>query len=320
MTPGRDVAEPRARPPAVGDAAPAAANAKGALFMMASMAGFAMNDALMKSLAGDVPLFQAIFLRGLGATALLGTLAWSRGALTYRVTGADRGRLLVRLGAEVGATICFLNALFHMPIANATAILLVMPLAVTLAGAVFLGEPVGWRRYAAILTGFAGVLVIVRPGAEGFNAYALSALAAVGFLVVRDLVTRRFAQGVPSVFVALATAVAITALGATVTLASGWSPLGPAALGVLAAAACCLVVGYLFAVMTMRVGEIGFVSPFRYTVLVWALLLGVVAFDEVPDALTLLGSALVVGTGLYTFQRERRLHARRRLAAARESR
>ncbi len=284
----------------------AADNVKGALFMMASMGGFVVNDALMKSLAGEVPLFQAIFLRGLVATALLAALAGAHGGLTYRVGGADRWRLVARMAAEVGATACFLNALFHMPIANATAILLVMPLAVTLAGALFLGERVGWRRYGAILVGFLGVLVIVRPGGEGFNAYALSALAAVGFLVVRDLVTRRFATEVPSVFVALATAVAITVLGALVSLFGNWVPPAAGQVVVLAAAACFLVVGYVFGVMTMRVGDIGFVSPFRYTVLIWALLLGAAVFGEIPDAATLIGSVLVVTTGLYTFHRERR--------------
>lgn len=284
----------------------AAANLQGALFMIASMGGFTLNDTLMKSLAGDVPLFQAIFVRGLVATLLLGALAIAQGALAYRVVGRDRRRLAVRLVAEVGATFCFLNALFHMPIANATAILMAMPLAVTLAGALFLGEPVGWRRYGAILLGFAGVLVIVRPGGEGFNAYALSALAAVGFLVVRDLTTRRFAAGVPSVFVALATAVAITVMGGLVSAVGIWVPLDAVDVVVLAAAAACLVVGYVFGVMTMRVGEIGFVSPFRYTALIWALILGVVVFAERPDRLTLVGSTLVVATGLYTFHRERR--------------
>ncbi len=277
--------------------------------MMVSMGGFVLNDTLMKSLAGEVPLFQAIFVRGLVATALLGALAGARGVLTYRVAGTERWRLAVRMAAEVGATACFLNALFHMPIANATAILLVMPLAVTLAGALVLGERVGWRRYTAILVGFVGVLVIVRPVGAGFNAYALFALAAVGFLVVRDLVTRRFAADVPSVFVALATAVAITVLGALVSLVGAWVPLTVDDVVVLAAAAGCLVVGYLFGVMTMRVGDIGFVSPFRYTVLIWALLLGAVVFGEVPDALTLVGSALVVATGLYSFHRERRAAA-----------
>jgi S-adenosylmethionine uptake transporter len=289
------------------EAARAADNAKGALFMMASMAGFVLNDTLMKSLAGEVPLFQAIFVRGVAATLLLAGLAWAQRALTYRVAGRDRVRLGFRLIAEVGATTCFLNALFHMPIANATAILLVMPLAVTLAGAIFLREAVGWRRYTAILVGFAGVLAIVRPGGDGFNAYALSALAAVGFLVVRDLVTRRFAQGVPSVFVALATAIAITALGAVVSLVFvDWAPLDARTVVVLGGAAAFLVVGYLFGVMTMRVGEIGFVSPFRYTVLIWALLLGAVVFGEIPDATTLAGAGLVVATGLYTFHRERK--------------
>jgi drug/metabolite transporter (DMT)-like permease len=303
---GTDAGRDGASRPTATESARAADNVKGALFMMASMGGFVVNDALMKSLAGEVALFQAIFVRGLVATALLAALAWAQGVVAHPVRGADRVRLGIRVGAEVGATSCFLNALFHMPIANATAILLVMPLAVTLAGALFLGERVGWRRYGAILVGFAGVLVIVRPGGEGFNAYALSALAAVGFLVVRDLVTRRFAAGVPSVVVALATAVAITVMGGAVSLVGPWSPLALGQVVVVATAACFLVVGYLFGVMTMRVGDIGFVSPFRYTVLIWALLLGIAVFGEIPDAATLVGSALVVATGLYTFHRERR--------------
>ena len=281
-------------------------NLEGALFMMASMLGFVCNDTLIKTLAGEMPLFQAIFLRGLAATALLAGLAAAQGALVHRVAAEDRPRLGLRITAEVGATLCFLTALFHMPIANATAILMVLPLAVTLAAAWFLGEPVGWRRYSAILVGFLGVLVIVRPGGAGFNAFALLALAAVGFLVLRDLITRRFSHGMPSVFAALATSIAITAVGGGLALATGWVQPTTAHLVTLAAAAGCLVVGYVFGVMTMRVGEVGFVSPFRYTVLIWAIILGALVFDEFPDAFTLAGSAVVVGTGLYTLHREQR--------------
>ncbi len=173
-----------------GASAASSDNMRGAGFMVAAMAGFVVNDALMKIALVDVPLFQAIFLRGVVATALIGLLAWRRGALR-RPAPADMRVLGVRSFAEIGSTICYLTALMHMPIANATAILQAMPLAVTLAAAVFLREPVGWRRWSAILVGFAGVLLIVRPGTEGFDVNALWALAGVCFMTLRDLSTRR---------------------------------------------------------------------------------------------------------------------------------
>ncbi len=277
--------------------------------MMASMAGFAVNDALMKTLAQEVPLLQALLVRGAFASLFLLAIVALQRALPARVDVATGIRLAVRVGCEIGATLCFLTALFNMPIANATAILMVTPLAVTL-GAVFLGERVGWRRGTAIAVGFAGVLLIVRPGGDGFNAYSLAALAAVVFIVGRDLVTRHVSAAMPSSFVALMTALAILVVGAVPTVAAGWQPVPVGTVLTLAAAAGFLVVGYLFAVMTMRVGDIGFVSPFRYTVLLWAILLGIVVFGEVPDAPTLLGSLIVVGTGLYTLHRERRLARR----------
>ncbi len=299
-----------APPPAPGAAASGADNLKSALFMTASMAGIVVNDTLMKTLAGEVPLVQAIFLRGLAATALLALLGWRLGVLGTRPEGANRGLLALRVAAEVGATLCFLSALFHMPLANATAILMVLPLAVTLAAAVAFDEAVGWRRYAAIAVGFVGVVLIVRPGTAGFNAYALLALASVGFVVVRDLATRRFSQALPSTFAALATSVAITLTGALLLPAVEPVTPTPGQLLTLVAAAVCLVVAYLFAVMTMRIGDVGFVSPFRYTNLIWALVLGALVFGEFPDGLTLAGSALVVATGLYTLHREHRLARR----------
>ena len=282
-------------------------NARGALFMMASMAGFSLNDALIKTVAGELPLFQAVFLRGLIATALIAGLAWSQGALTFRPRRRDRRLIVQRCIGEIGGTACFLTALFNMPIANASAILQSLPLAVTLAAALFLGEPVGWRRYLAILVGFLGVLIIVRPGSDGFNAYALWAVAAIGFIVLRDLSTRSLTPDVPALGVALVTSAALTATAGMAAAVAGWQPVAAAHLLVLGLAAVCLLTGYIFGVMTMRIGEIGFIQPFRYTLLVWAMLFGIVMFDEWPDAWMLAGSAIVVATGLFTFYRERRL-------------
>ncbi|TVQ56108.1 MAG: DMT family transporter [Rhodobacteraceae bacterium] len=292
-------------------------NARGAVFMTLSMAGFAFNDGLMKAVMADTPLFQAVFMRGAMATALLVAVAASQGAFARRFAISDRPALLGRSLGEIGATVCFLTALFHMPIADATAILQATPLTVTLAAAVFLGAPVGWRRWTAILVGLGGVMLIVRPGGAGFDANALWAVAAVGFVTLRDVSTRFFSAGAPSILVALVTSGAITVVAGLLASSGAWEALDLGRWLRLVGAAGFLVVGYLFGVMSMRVGEIAVVSPFRYTVLIWALLIGAFVFGDLPDWLTLTGAAIVVGSGVYTLWRERRIAAAARLSPPR---
>jgi drug/metabolite transporter (DMT)-like permease len=283
-----------------------AENLRGAGFMMVSMAAFVVNDALMKSLAGEIPLFQAMFIRGLFATVLIAGVAIARGVARPSVLAVvDRKWAGLRAVAELGATTCFLTALFNMPIADATAILQSTPLALTLVAAVVLREQVGWRRWSAVTVGFIGVLMIVQPGGGGFNSAAFWALGAVVFIVVRDLATKQLSPATPSLFIALLAAISITCLGAVVTATQVWAPVQSAAMWTLGFSACFLFVGYLFSVMTMRVGDMGFVSPFRYSILIWALLIGATVFGEIPNMLTIAGLVLVVATGLYTFHRER---------------
>jgi drug/metabolite transporter (DMT)-like permease len=192
-----------------------------------------------------------------------------------------------------------------MPIANATAILQSVPLAVTLAAALVYSEPVGWGRYLAIGIGFAGVLIIVRPGTEGFNAYALWALGAIGFIVVRDLATRRLTPDAPGPWVALVTSLVLTGAAGLAGTIEDWQPVAAPQALALVIAAVSLVLAYVCGVAAMRTGEIGFVQPFRYSLLVWAMLYGIVMFGEWPDGWMLVGSAVVVATGLFTLWRER---------------
>lgn len=290
-------------------------NARGAVFMMVSMAAFVCNDTIVKVVSADLPLFPTIFLRGLFAIALLLVLASRRGALRPMLSFKDRKAVSIRTVGEVGATVCFLTALFNMQIANATAILQAMPLAVTLAAALVLGEKVGWRRWSAIAVGFLGVLVIIQPGSDGFNSYSLLALGAVVMMVVRDLSTRQMSKEIPSLFVALATAIAITLVGGVGSLIQPWQGAQLQSVGLLAVAAMFIVVAYLTNVLAMRQGEIGFVSPFRYSVLIWAIALGWFVFGDVPSANMLIGSVIVVLTGAYTLYRERAV--RQRAAAMR---
>jgi len=286
-------------------------NIRGAVFMMISMAGFVGNDAFMKAVLADLPLFTAIFWRGVLMLGAMFVLCWRTGAFRARPLRKDYRFMGQRGAAEILTTMCFLTALANMPIAAATAILQSLPLAVTLAAAVFLAEPVGWRRLLASAIGFTGVLMIVRPGSADFNVYALLAVAAVFLIVLRDLSTRQLSKGVPSLLVAFITAVVITLTG---LIGSGGRALAVVPMDHLAAlggAAAFLVLGYIFSVAAMRHGEIDFVSPFRYTILIWALLLGVIVFAEVPDFWTIAGSIVIVVTGLFTFYRERVAHRAR---------
>lgn len=291
-------------------------NMRAALFMSLGMAGFTLNDTCVKLVTQDLPLFQVIFLRGLGTIVLLAGLCAVEGALHFRVEPADRKVIGWRTLGEVGATVCFLTALVHMPLANVTAVLQSLPLAVTLAGALFLGEAVGWRRALAIIVGFIGVMLIVRPGTEGFDRYSILALVAVCFVVLRDLSTRRLSAEVSSAMVSLVTALSITAMGAAGMLFQGWVAPSAGQLGLIALASVFIVGGYIYVVRAMRVGEIAVAAPFRYTGLLWALVLGWVIFGDFPSALTLIGAAVIVGTGIFTFYRERRILRRTGPAAA----
>jgi S-adenosylmethionine uptake transporter len=281
-------------------------NLTGAIFMMVSMAAFTVNDMFMKLMAGEIPLVQLIFLRGLLTTIAVTVLAWYMGAFNGRIAGRDRLLVAVRTGSEICATYFFLTALTHMPLANVTAILQALPLAIAVTAALFLGEGFGWRRVVAIIVGFAGVLLIVRPGAEGFNIYSLYGLVAVGFVTVRDLSTRRLSKETSSMLVTWITALAITVVYGAASTMIEWELMRPGQIGLLALSSGSIIAGYLFSIMVMRVGEISFIAPFRYTGLVWALILGWLAFDEWPGGITLLGAAIVVASGVFTIIREAR--------------
>ncbi|CUH52625.1 DMT family transporter [Shimia marina] len=282
-------------------------NTKGALLMMCSMAAFTFNDTLIKSLGPQVPLFQMLFLRGAMASVLIWLLARRVGRLRWRLARRDWGLIGLRTGAEIGAAYFFITALYHMPIANVTAILQILPLTVTLGGALFFGESVGWRRASAIVAGFCGMLLIVRPGAEGFDHYTVYALIAVGFVTLRDLATRKMSAEVPSMTVTLVASLGVMSFAGVASLGADWVRMELAQWALLAGAAVFILGGYLFSVLVMRVGEVSFVAPFRYSGLLWALLLGFLVFDDWPDPITLLGALIVVSAGVFTLVRGRRL-------------
>lgn len=281
------------------------------------MATFTVNDSFMKAVTQVLPLSQAIAIRGVMTLAALLVLARVMGIGTLSIPARDRRLLGWRTLAELGATLTFLLALQQMPLANLSAILQSLPLAVTLGAAIALKEPVGWRRMTAIAVGFAGVLLIVRPGTEGFNIWSVLALISVAFVVVRDLTTRQFSHGLPSVTIAIYTSVAVTVMGLAGFAIEDWVAVTPGVFAMLAGASAMLIMGYLFIVMAMRVGDVAIVAPFRYSALIWAILLGWLVFGDFPKGPTLLGAFIIVATGLYTYLREHQIH--RRIAATKAS-
>ena len=282
-------------------------NLRGALLMYLGMAAFIGNVTLMKLVSFDLTLFQAIFLRGCCAALVLGGFAWYRKELFVSLSGRDAKVLIIRVIGEIGASLCYFMALFNMPVANVTAILQALPLVITLGAAVFLGETVGWRRYGGIALGFVGVLIIVQPGTDGFSVYSLWALASMLSVAIRDLATRKISSGLPSLFVAFVTMVSVTLVCALLLPTMEWKEVTGDTIGLLMGAAFFIMLVHITLIRAMRVGEVAFVAPFRYTVMVWALLVGYFVFDEPPDTATVVGCSLLIITGLYSFWRERRI-------------
>ena len=279
-------------------------NLLGAALMTCCVLAYVLNDAVMKLLFADIDFFQAIFLRGLVSLPPLLILAFMTKTLLQKYSTKNQRLIIIRILAEIGTTVTFLTALKHMPLANVTAILQSLPLAITMAAAIFLGEPVGWRRWSAICVGFTGVLIIIRPGLAGFNSYSLLALAAVILLTVREISTRQLDNNIPTVTVALSTTLGITAFAALMLIGTEWADINFASWSLIIAAAAAVTVATLLSVVAMRTGDIGFVSPFRYTSLIGAIGLGILLFGEWPDGITLLGAAIIAFAGIYSLYRE----------------
>tara|TARA_X000000368_G_scaffold220640_1_gene174135 strand:- start:357 stop:1232 length:876 start_codon:yes stop_codon:yes gene_type:complete len=279
-------------------------NFLGAALMTCCVLAYVLNDAVMKLLFTEIDFFQAIFLRGLVSLPPLLILALITKTLMQKYSTKNQRFMIIRILAEIGTTVTFLTALKYMPLANVTAILQSLPLAITMAAAIFLGEPVGWRRWSAICIGFAGVLIIIRPGLAGFSSYSLLALAAVILLTVREISTRKLDSKIPTVTVALSTTVGTTAFAALMLIGNEWAEINLVSWSLIIAAAAAVTVATLLSVVAMRTGDIGFVSPFRYTSLIGAIGLGILLFGEWPDGITLLGALIIAFAGIYSLYRE----------------
>lgn len=281
-------------------------NLRGAALMVAAMAGFAVEDMFLKAAAGRMPAGQVILIVGVLGVAVFGAMARRHGEALLPRAFLHRA-LVVRTGFEIGGRVFYSLALALTPLSTTSAILQATPLVVVAFAALFMGERVGWRRWSAIGAGFLGVLVILRPGLEGFSALSLLAVAGMLGFAGRDLATRAAPRVLSNRQLGIA-GFAVLALAGAILLAWSGGAVLPDARGaaLVAGTALFAIMAYHALTGAMRTGEVSFVTPFRYTRLVFAMILAVAVFGERPDGATLAGSALIVAAGIYTLLRSNR--------------
>ena len=283
-------------------------NLRGALIMVLSMLGFAIEDMFIKLMGDVIPIGQIIFILGAGGAIGYGIMIVLKGQAVFERAMLTPPILLRALGEIIG-TLGFVSAIVLTPISSASAILQATPLVVTLGAALFLGDPVGWRRWSAILVGLGGVILIIRPGMDSFQALSLLALLGVFGLSLRDLATRRVPKTISSFQLSFLAFLALVPASLVYMLGTGTSfvPMTGLQWGFMLSALGIGMIAYYGIVAAMRVGEISFVTPFRYTRLLFAMVVGITVFSERPDMLTYVGATIIVASGIYTVWRERKV-------------
>lgn len=276
--------------------------------MVIAMFGFAVEDSLIKLMADDVPSGQVLIMIGIGGAIVFAIAALVRGEQPFGFWMLS-GYSGMRAFCEGFAALGFVTALALVPISLVTTIIQASPLLVTLGAALFFKETVGWRRWLAIAVGLLGVLIVLRPFGTGFQPAALFAVMGVIFMSARDLATRQITKNISTLQLSVIGFMATIPAGALSLVISGSAPTVPSGQTLLYLIGAILIgVPALYCIISaMRIGDISFVSPFRYSRIIFGLLAGLLVFGETLDFYTLLGAAIIVGSGSYTLLREARL-------------
>lgn len=280
-------------------------NMRGSLFMILSMAGFAVEDAFIKAAARQMPVGQVLIVM-----ALVGMAAFAAQARRAGDPPLPRGVLsrtmALRSAFELAGRLLYALAIALTPISTASAILQATPLVVVLGAALVFGERVSPGRWAVIALGFAGVLVILRPGLDGFEMLSLLAIGGMLGFAGRDLATRAAPPALSNAQLGVAGFAVLGVSGLVILSVTGGATLPSASGAGLLAGACGFgILGYGALTVAMRTGEVSAVTPFRYTRLLFAMVLGIGVFGERPDGATLIGAAMIVGCGVLILGRRR---------------
>ena len=272
--------------------------------MILAMAGFAFEDLFIKTLSAHLPVSEIILILGSTGSIIFLIIALLQRAPIIHKDLLNR-YVITRTVLELFGALFFVIAIALTPLSSASAILQITPLLVTIGAAVFFRENVGWRRWTAVLIGFIGVLLILRPGFGSFMPASIFALLGAMFLAGRDLATRAMEVKLPSVTIALYAFLAFGISGIFIMpFNSAMIALTSTDIMYFIGASVFGVIAYYSLVIASRIGEMSVISPFRYSRIVFAMLLSILVLKENPDSLTLIGATIIVVSGLYTFLRE----------------
>ena len=282
-----------------------ARNKRGVLYLLLAMAVFVVNDMTVKMAAASMPPGQMMLVRSLFAVPMVFALIVALGE-TKQLRYLFTRLVLFRALFEMLVAVMFISALAHLPLADITAILQATPIFLTLIVAVFGIERINTRGWLAVLVGFIGVLLVSKPTGGGDWTYSLIALGSAVFVAIRDLLTRRLPSHVPSMVVTQGTTLSVVLGGLLLAPFETWVMPSASSFGLLFIAAFFVTLGNVYVIKAYRTASVAILSPFRYSVIFFAVVLGFVAFGEIPDWLTISGSSLIIAAGLYTIYHERR--------------
>ncbi len=279
------------------------ANRRGIIALLLATAAFTVNDTLTKIVVQDHPVGEVMFLRGLMTFFFISiVLVAQRETLHLRST-VNR-LVLLRSLLDAAASAMFVTALVRMGIAELSAIVLASPLLLTMLAVIIFKEPVGWRRWSAVIVGMIGTLFIVKPDVTVVDVWAILGLVVALGVAARDLTTLRIDPAIPTTVISIFSAIALTVAGVLMGTTEEWQIFAAATFLIIAIAAFFYSIGTYFLVVAFRSVDVSVVSPFRYCMLIWAGLAGYLAFGDLPDGWSIFGTVLIVASGLYTLHRE----------------
>ena len=285
-------------------------NFRGAVLMMICMGAFVLNDAFVRLAGGSLPLAQILFFRGLLTTITLLLVAFYTGAFKLKVPRQDKWLIFFRSVTEALTAYFFLTAVMNMPFANVTAILQILPMTVTFAAAIIFKEKVGKFRISLILFGFLGVILIINPAKDGFNIYAGYAIISVLLITIRDVLSRKLSFDVPTLIPTVSASLGVLLFSTILIINTAFQPPSLQNSFFIGSAAFFIIFGYYTAILVMRAGEISFISPFRYSAILFALLIGFIFFEEQPSKTALLGMIIVMVSGVALIMRNNTVQAK----------
>ena len=282
-----------------------ASSIKGILCMIGGALALTINDGMAKYLTETYPVGQVMALRGTFILCLLIFLfILARKKLHFKIYSWRNN--FYRAAAMTGSTFCFITGLSYLPIADAIAIAFAAPLLTTLLAVFCLRERVGLHRWVAIFFGFIGVIIIVQPTDDAFKVAALAPLGAAFFGAIRDVITRKITSSESS-FTILLTSMFLITLAGYLTFPLGWSEFQLEHIWLFLCSSILVGAAQYLMIEAFRLGEVGLISPFKYSSLLWAVIIGFIVWGDIPGYFVLVGAAILIISGVYLLRGEKNL-------------